>query len=171
MAMNQVKVPTIISYGSYNEKFSWGSQASDDYSIHGIKLLLDPNQDMPSYIPESTLKSNLKHCGKPAVDVAADFLQAMYKYALERLELEFPLEYVKICEKKLILSVPAVWSDKAKDLTLQVGISHRIFFARLTTSHLKAARQAGLHPVALVKEPEAAAFHTLNRLKNKGVAV
>ncbi|CAD6442291.1 4da1ac85-6fa7-4ad0-9ca3-7b273f1d7897 [Sclerotinia trifoliorum] len=153
MAMNQVKVPTIISYGSYNEKFSWRSQASDDYSIHGIKLLLDPNQDMPSYIPESTLKSNLKHCGKPAVDVAADFLQAMYKYALERLELEFPLEYVKICEKKLILSVPAVWSDKAKDLTLQ------------------AARQAGLHPVALVKEPEAAAFHTLNRLKNKGVAV
>jgi len=42
--------------------------------------------------------------------------------------------------------VPAVWSDAAKDSTLQ------------------AAKLAGLYPITLIKEPEAAALHTLHDL-------
>ncbi|KAF7864103.1 hypothetical protein EAF04_007068 [Stromatinia cepivora] len=153
LELGQPKTPTIVSYGKYNGKFSWGEMASRVHAIRGIKLLLDPTQDMPSYVPASTLKSDLKHSGRLAVDVAADYLRAMYEHALERLEVALLHDYVQYCEKEFVLSVPAVWSDKAKDLTLQ------------------AARQAGLHPVILVKEPEAAAFHTLHELKNKGLSI
>lgn len=45
-------------------------------------------------------------------------------------------------------TVPAIWSDKAKDLTI------------------KAARFAGIHPVTLIKEPEAAALYTMYALDN-----
>jgi len=42
--------------------------------------------------------------------------------------------------------VPAVWSDSAKNATLQ------------------AAKKAGIFPVTLIKEPEAAALYTISSL-------
>ncbi|KAF7943848.1 uncharacterized protein EAE97_005918 [Botrytis byssoidea] len=64
----------------------------------------------------------------------------------------WPFEYIQGCRKHFVLSVPAVWSDKAKDLTLQ------------------AARKAGFYPVTLVKEPEAASLYALTEFKERGLA-
>jgi hypothetical protein len=72
------------------------------------------------YLPESTAKSDIKRLGKPPVDVAADFIGAMYKHAMARIESRVPKEYLGICQKQFVLTVPAVWSDKAKDTTLKV---------------------------------------------------
>ncbi|PVH80873.1 putative heat shock 70 kDa protein 12A [Cadophora sp. DSE1049] len=58
-----------------------------------------------------------------------------------------------VCGKQFVLTVPAVWSDKAKDTTV------------------KAAKQAGLHPLALIKEPEAAAMYTLHMLRDKALSI
>jgi hypothetical protein len=58
--------------------------------------------------------------GKPAVEVAADFIGAMYKHAMSKISSKVPAEYLDMCQKQFILSVPAVWSDKAKDTTLKV---------------------------------------------------
>ena len=119
--MKQPKIPTTISYDSKDKKsFTWGGMKHKGDVVPGIKLLLDPDQPRPLYLPESTAKSDLKRLGKPAVSVAADFIGALYKHAMARIESKVPSDYLSMCEKKFVLSVPAVWSDKAKDLTLQV---------------------------------------------------
>ena len=59
---------------------------------------------------------------KSAVDVAADFIGAMYSHALEMIGSRVPRDYLDLCEKTFVLSVPAVWSEKAKESTIQVSI-------------------------------------------------
>ncbi|KAM5370925.1 hypothetical protein ACJZ2D_008238 [Fusarium nematophilum] len=109
----------------------------------GVKLLLDPDQPKPMYLPSGSIKSEIKKLPKKPVDIAADFIGAIYGHAIEKIESKVPRDYVSICQKHFVLSVPAVWSDQAKDRTLQ------------------AAKKAGIHPVTPIKEPEAAALHTL----------
>ncbi|TVY30987.1 Heat shock 70 kDa protein [Lachnellula hyalina] len=150
----QPKVPTVICYDEADKtKFTWGGMKHPREVVPGIKLLLDPDQPGPLYLPESSAKSDLKSLGKPAVDVAADFIGAMYKHAISRIESKVPSDYLEMCQKQFVLSVPAVWSDKAKNKTLQ------------------AAKRAGIHPISLIKEPEAAAMYTLHGLKDKMLAV
>lgn len=48
-----------------------------------------------------------------------------------------------VAKNEVLLSVPAVWSDKAKDSTM------------------KATHMAGFSPATLIKEPEAAALYTI----------
>ncbi|RKK94122.1 hypothetical protein BFJ68_g15279 [Fusarium oxysporum] len=140
----QPKVPTAIAYDpDDSSEFKWGGQLSwrDDHG-QGVKLLLDPKQTRPSYLPSANVKSEMKRLPKSAVDVAADFIGSMYNHAMEKIGSRVPREYLDLCEKTFVLSVPAVWSDKAKDSTIQ------------------AAKKAGVYPVILIKEPEAAALYT-----------
>ncbi|CZT11384.1 related to hsp70 protein [Rhynchosporium agropyri] len=150
----QPKVPTIICYNNDdNSDFTWGAQKHKNDVVQGVKLLLDPHQTRPLYLPESTAKADLKRLGKPAVEVAADYMGAIFKHAMKKIETSIPSEYLQVCQKQFVLTVPAVWSDKAKDTTL------------------KAAKRAGIHPVALIKEPEAAAMYTLHMLQDKALNV
>ncbi|KAI1143759.1 actin-like ATPase domain-containing protein [Hypoxylon sp. FL0543] len=142
----QPKVPTLISYDPHDStNFKWGGQVdwrSD--AVQGVKLLLDPDQPQPVYLPTGNAKGDLKRLPKDPVDIAADFIGAIYKHALSKIESAGVKSYVDFCQKQFVLSVPAVWSDKAKDRTM------------------RAAKQAGIHPVILIKEPEAAALYTLH---------
>lgn len=72
------------------------------------------------YLPTSTgaLEAELGRLGKSAVEIATDYISAIYKHAMTRIESRIPADYLQMCEKKFVVSVPAVWSDKAKDLTL-----------------------------------------------------
>ncbi|KAF5964023.1 Hsp70 chaperone protein [Fusarium bulbicola] len=140
----QPKVPTAILYDPRDStKFKWGGQLTwrDDH-VQGVKLLLDSKQARPSYLPSSSAKGEIKRLPKDVVDVVADFMEAMYEHALEKIASKVPRDYLDLCEKSFVLSVPAVWSDKAKEKTIQ------------------AAKKAGVYPVTLVKEPEAAALYT-----------
>ncbi|KAF4497861.1 Hsp70 family [Fusarium agapanthi] len=140
----QPKVPTAILYDPEDStSFKWGGQVNwrDDH-VRGVKLLLDPQQTGPSYLPSSNFKSEMKKLPKGVVDVAADFMGAMYNHALERIASRVPRGYLDLCQKDFVLSVPAVWSDMAKERTMQ------------------AAQKAGIFPVAVIKEPEAAALYT-----------
>ena len=125
--LNKAKVPTLISYdGSSNQPFTWGYElaySTTGSKIEGIKLLLDPNQPKPLYVPQSNTKAELQRLGRPAIDVAADYIGAIYKHALSKIEAAWPEEYLQSLQKKFILSVPALWSDKAKDSTFRVFIS------------------------------------------------
>ena len=120
----QPKVPTVICYDPQDRRnFTWGGQRHKSEAVQGVKLLLDPDQSRPIYLPESTAKSDFRQLGKPAVDVAADFIGAMYRHAMSKIESKMPKEYLDMCQKKFVLTVPAVWSDKAKDATMKVVLS------------------------------------------------
>jgi molecular chaperone DnaK (HSP70) len=121
---NKPKVPTLIRYEkSSGGSYTWGyelahSTAAD--KIEGIKLLLDPDHPKPLYVPQSNTKAELQRLGKPAVDVAADYIVVLYKHALSKIDAAWPEDYLAGLQKKFVLTVPAVWSDKAKDSTMRV---------------------------------------------------
>ncbi|KAL8772357.1 MAG: hypothetical protein Q9194_004637 [Teloschistes cf. exilis] len=117
-----------------------------------IKLLLDPEQETPLYIPETNTSAELEKLGKPPTEVVTDYIASIYKHAFSRMESKVPSTHLKMCQKELVVSVSAVWSAEAN------GRDTR---RRLTYSE-SAAKVAGIHPVALIKEPEAAAMYTLH---------
>lgn len=117
------KVPTLIRY-SDNVNFQWGYELDRTTKdrIEGIKLLLDPDQSKPLYVPPVNAEAELQKLGKPAIDVATDYIRAIYQHALRKIEGKYPKSYLDMLNKQFVLSVPAVWSDKAKDATLQVRV-------------------------------------------------
>ena len=123
---NKPKVPTLIRYDkSKPGAYQWGyelAHTTDADRIEGIKLLLDPDHPKPLYVPQTNTKAELKRLGKPAIDVAADYIAALYKYALSKIEGAWPEDYLRMLQKEFVLSVPAVWSDQAKDSTMRVSL-------------------------------------------------
>ncbi|KAF2654972.1 actin-like ATPase domain-containing protein [Lophiostoma macrostomum CBS 122681] len=150
------KCPTVIKYTNRHE-FKWGYELdrTSEEKIVGIKLLLDPDQKRPLFdtAGAAATKAEIAKLGKPPVDIASDYISAIYNHALRVIAGKVPKAYLDMLDKYFVLSVPAVWSDKAKDTTL------------------RAARNAGMSPIELIKEPEAAALYTLNYLKKQGLEV
>ncbi|KAF2258188.1 hypothetical protein CC78DRAFT_556655 [Lojkania enalia] len=148
------KAPTAIKYTG-NNSLKWGFDVENDLEqvIHGFKLLLDPEQTKPIYDPMGvgSVSTELKRLGKSAVDVSSDYMRAIYEHSLKEIESRIPREYFAQLEREYVLTVPAVWSDKTRDATR------------------RAARNAGITPVKMISEPEAAALFTLNQLKNLGL--
>ncbi|KAL7922154.1 hypothetical protein ACQKWADRAFT_327223 [Trichoderma austrokoningii] len=142
------KIPTVICYDKQDlQKFTWGGNVEPQAeSISGFKLLLDPSQSRPAYVPGINIAEELQQLPKTPIEITADFIGAIHKHAIEEISKKFPKDYVRLCRKEYIFSVPAVWSDAAKHATL------------------KAAEMAGLTPVQLVKEPQAAALWTTKKL-------
>jgi len=124
---NKFKVPTLIRYENPKDhSYQWVYELAHSITtdkIEGIKLLIDPDYPKPLYVPQSNTKAELKRLGKPAIDVAADYIAALYKHALSKIEAAWPEDYLQMLQKEFVLSVPAVWSDKAKDSTMRVCIS------------------------------------------------
>lgn len=116
------KVTTLILYDEHDSpKFKWGAQVSRrNPAVHGVKLLLDPDQAKPSYIPVASFKKDCLALPKDPIDVTADFISDIYKHALTVIEAAGVRDHFKYCQKDFVLTVPAVWSDKAMDLTLKV---------------------------------------------------
>lgn len=112
--------------------------------VCGIKLLLDPTQEI-DYRPAVKSKEILAKYDKQPLDAARDYLQLLVNSAKGTLRRRFG-NALDSMEIKYVLTVPAVWTDKAKNMTLT------------------AATDAGISAldVTLVSEPEAAALSCLN---------
>lgn len=128
------------------EVIEWGFEVDlDEDFIEFLKLLLDPEQELPSYVSREYLSSQLRKTGKTAIQATADYLVKLKEHVLEQVEQRFEAIFTNT-NIEFILTVPAVWSDAAKDATL------------------KAAELAGLsreHNLSMVTEPEAAALYAL----------
>ncbi|KOS38019.1 hypothetical protein ACN38_g11178 [Penicillium nordicum] len=146
------KVPTICSYDGKNIK--WGYQT--DQSIHpgkeqrliqGVKLLLDESQEF-RYAPAAKSQEIIKDLKKTPMEVAGDYLGKLVAHAQDVLKRRFSTA-LQTMDLEYVLTVPAVWSDKAKDLTLQ------------------AAHRAGISPgsLGLLSEPEAAAVCAIQTIQ------
>ncbi|KAF3929591.1 hypothetical protein ABW19_dt0208497 [Dactylella cylindrospora] len=106
----------------------------------------------PTFANKATLKPPSGYMalppGKEAIDVVADYLSGVYTHAIERLCQNYGKDFVDVTPIEFVLTVPAIWSDKARNLTKE------------------AAKRAGFGSrkddrIRLVSEPEAAAIYTI----------
>ncbi|KAI0965133.1 Hsp70 family protein-like protein [Xylaria arbuscula] len=144
------KTPTEIQYTA--GKFKWGYELEGtlEDKIIGLKLLLDPDQKRPYWIPTDP-GAEIAKLPKPVVEVAADYIKAVFQHALAEVEKGYLPGFLDGFKKQHVLTVPAVWSDTAKAMTE------------------RAARMAGVSPIDMITEPEAAALFTLRTMKDKGL--
>lgn len=105
------KIPTIIKYNSPKSRnlkdFEWGPSVNrhmDTDAIVAVKLMLDPSQERPLYLPSRNIKKDIKKLPKPAAEVSADFIGAMYKHALVQIGKEVKTAYLNMCKKEFVLS-------------------------------------------------------------------
>jgi molecular chaperone DnaK (HSP70) len=99
---------------------------------------------MPPFVSESDMRRQLGRSGKDATTVVADYLREIYRHTMEELANTYGQMFMKTTKLQFVLTVPAVWSDGAKNATLV------------------AAQRAGIGPdLITISEPEAAAIYTL----------
>ncbi|KAF7717397.1 Uncharacterized protein PECH_006458 [Penicillium ucsense] len=140
------KVPSVLVYKDKN--LHWGYQVNNaPEAIHGVKLLLD-DQERYFFSPSITAAETLKNMGKDAIGAAGDYVQKLVDHAKSVLHHRFgsALEGIDL---QFFMTVPAIWSDKAKDATMQI------------------ACRAGIaqEDLYLISEPEAAAVCAIQTIQ------
>lgn len=151
------KVPTELAYNAPaqsstpNHAIKWGFQFKpEETRLRCIKLFLDRNQKLPHFVSPLETAAQLRKYEKTVMEAVSDYLSQIYKHTMETLTRRYGETFMGITKVQFVLTVPAVWSDSAKDATL------------------KAAEKAGMgnrHELKLISEPEAAAVYTLKAIQ------
>ncbi|KAK7535588.1 hypothetical protein IWX49DRAFT_602368 [Phyllosticta citricarpa] len=154
------KVPSRIAYASENRNLSadtWGfavTASMESYSW--TKLLLDRSATLTDF--DDPGLRNLMGTGmlrlpaeKSAKDVCQDYLTCLYHYTAETLSKKYSPEIYNITPVECWITVPAIWSDAAKDATRAAAVTAG-FGSRPSDS------------VNIITEPEAAALAALKPL-------
>ncbi|KAF1945173.1 actin-like ATPase domain-containing protein [Clathrospora elynae] len=161
------KVPTEIGYselpprnGSTSslesaakpaQKTKWGFQFKpEETRLRCIKLFLDRNQKLPHFVSPLETAAQLRKFEKTVMEAVSDYLSQIYKHTMETLTKRYGETFMGMTKVQFVLTVPAMWSDSAKDATL------------------KAAEKAGMGnrtELKLISEPEAAAVYTLKAIQ------
>ncbi|KAJ5339952.1 hypothetical protein N7452_006680 [Penicillium brevicompactum] len=146
------KVPTVFSYEDKGVR--WGYQVDQSayrgkkqQPIRGVKLLLDESQKY-RYDPAKESEKTLKTLKRSPVEASGDYLGKIVAHARDILLRRFGTA-LEAMDLQYVLTVPAVWSDKAKDSTRQAAYAAGIDFAKLT----------------LLSEPEAAAVYAIRTME------
>ncbi|KAK8152019.1 hypothetical protein BC567DRAFT_253272 [Phyllosticta citribraziliensis] len=155
------KVPSRIAYEEENLKLSsdkWGYQVNGRMASYSwFKLLLDSNVDRTKYDDVSLFTAysgilQLPEWRSPR-DVVEDYLGHICEFATEFLAKRFTEESFRTIPIEVWITVPAIWSDAAKDQTRAAAM----------------AAGFGSHPgdtVKMITEPEAAALDVLRMTRN-----
>lgn len=154
------KVPTEISYilptdtSSTSEakpSIKWGFQFKPEESrLRCIKLFLDRSQKLPFYVSPQETATQLRTFNKTVIDAVSDYLTEIYKHTMDTLTRRYGEAFMASTKVDFVLTCPAVWSDAAKNTTLQ------------------AAERAGMgskSEIQMISEPEAAAVYTLKAIQ------
>ena len=167
------KVPTEISYdfpgnassaggsatGSTTAEptVKWGFQFKPEESrLRCIKLFLDRSQKLPFYVSPQETATQLKKYNKNVVDAVSDYLTQVHRHTMDTLTRRYGESFMASTRVEVVLTCPAVWSDAAKNTTLQ------------------AAERAGMgssSDIQMISEPEAAAVYTLKAIQPNNLNV
>ncbi|KAF7588242.1 hypothetical protein BBP40_005964 [Aspergillus hancockii] len=171
------KAPTEILYENHPRQIKWGWEAYKNIRAHRyFKLNLDPQGKaklqalLSATQPTQPLVDTRNHrrsrgrghgrdiltaVGEEEADIdpkklCTDYLHALYQAALAQMDRArdwWPPDVVKNTPRRFILTVPAMWTDAAKNTTKQC------------------ARRAFGHnaDIELIPEPQAAAIYTLKQ--------
>ncbi|KAK8161276.1 hsp70-like protein [Phyllosticta citrichinensis] len=158
------KVPTRIAYAIENPNLDsdeWGFAVSaGSISYTWMKLLLDGSTTPAEY--DDPALQDLFGKGmmclpphKDAKQLCADYLRGLYDYMVATLCKKFSREVYAITPVDLWLTVPAIWSDAARDATRSAAI-----FAGFGSR--------SFDRIHIISEPEAAALTALKPHLNVG---
>ncbi|KAF2130413.1 Hsp70 family protein [Dothidotthia symphoricarpi CBS 119687] len=147
------KVPSEIAV---SDRSHWGALIASNEQRHmWTKLDLEGSQvgEAAKILQELSLSTQGPH--EQPVDIVADFLTHVRNHLVQNLDNQYGKELWRTLPITLVVTVPAVWSDAAKDRTLQ------------------AIRKAGFNATGFPKlkrtitatEPEAAAIYTIQSLR------
>jgi molecular chaperone DnaK (HSP70) len=153
------KTPTVIAYGAENRSANrnhWGYEVRRGMtSCSWTKLLLDTSAETAEFDDPSlrdAAGSALFHLprGKDPQMVCQDFLTEVYRFVVGNLKMRMTPEVFNMTPMECYLTVPAIWTDKARTATWM------------------AAKAAGfgsrpLDVIRMIAEPEAAAIAALRK--------
>jgi hypothetical protein len=127
----------------------WGFQLRpDEARLRCLKLFLASDQQFPSFVSSTDMQEQLTKSGKTAATAVSDYLRELFKHAKETLVRRYGEYFVKSTRIEIVLTVPAIWTDAAKEATLD------------------AAMNAGMGSnIRMISEPEAAAVYTLQAIQ------
>ncbi|SPO03417.1 related to hsp70 protein [Cephalotrichum gorgonifer] len=135
----------------------WGFQFRPEESrLRCIKLFLDRSQKLPFYVSPLETAAQLKRFGKNVVDAVSDYLTEVHRHTMDTLTKRYGESFMASTKVEFVLTCPAVWSDAAKNTTLQ------------------AAERAGMgsrSEIQMISEPEAAAVYTLKAIQPNHLSV
>jgi molecular chaperone DnaK (HSP70) len=147
------KVPTLISYD--NHGIQWGYQVDDMKAVvRGVKLLLDKGQTF-RYAPAVESERIIQGLGKEPVGVSGEYMRMMVSHAKQILDRRGIGNFLDTLDVQYILTIPGVWSDKAKSLTIEAA-----YLAGIPRCNL-----------SLLSEPEAGAVYAIRTIQPNSMAV
>jgi molecular chaperone DnaK (HSP70) len=159
------KIPTVLSYDNDGNVENWGAsvRTEEKMKVRYFKLALQPEayggQNSAENLRDGLFNNffwNNPTINKSPVELAADYLSKIYQYIHEEY---FPSMYPSVWLRNqkfdYVITVPAIWTEKAKDLTRQAAV------------------KAGIPDSSLVfvTEPEAAALYCATMCKTMDLNV
>lgn len=149
--------PPPLTSGSSGPSVKWGFQFRPEESrLRCIKLFLDRSQKLPFYVSPLETAAQLKRFDRTVVDAVSDYLTEVYAHTMDTLTRRYGESFMASTRVGFVLTCPAVWSDAAKNTTLQ------------------AAERAGMgsrSEIQMISEPEAAAVYTLKAIQPNHLSV
>lgn len=141
--------------------YRWGFQPSPATPrLRCLKLFLDRQHKLPPYISPLETISLLRNVNKTVLDAVSDYLAALRAHTIDTLTRRYGVSFMASTPVEWVLTVPAVWSDAAKNAT------------RLAAERAgMAAEYGGVGSIRLISEPEAAAVYTLRAIQPNALNV
>lgn len=144
------KVPSKIIYDSRGKVVGWGFACASEgtFEVQWFKLLLSDEAREKGGGKVAEAQAVLQRLKKEPVDVVADYLEQLWRHAVEQIELKLTRIAFDNMDLRIVLTVPANWDHKAQERTKKAAIK----------AGITARRSLGTPALKLVTEPEAAAL-------------
>ncbi|KAG8628077.1 hypothetical protein KVT40_003950 [Elsinoe batatas] len=143
--------PTRIKLDARGNVIRWGNQLEPgEDCIEFFKLALDPSQKIPGGNTHERIREKCRAADKSPEEVVTIFLRQVHDTVTKSktLEARFTEKVLSNAKWEWILTVPAIWSDAAKEATRRAAVA------------------AGMSKnLTIVSEPEAAAIFTLGAVQ------
>jgi molecular chaperone DnaK (HSP70) len=156
MEDTQEKVPSAIYYNEKGE-IRWGFDIPPEAenTIRWMKLLLEPDlESLKNKVAQEShevtkARKILQKLEKTELDVVSDYLRCLWEHVQKQIIKEIGSVAFERAAKTIILTIPAIWSDKAAHNT--------------NTAAVNAGLANKNHALLVVTEPQAAAVEVLRR--------
>lgn len=157
------KVPSKIAYDIVSGEASWGFAIPEELEKDAIKwfklLLIDEDSLEDRYKDTDHIKHAKKMMSKykkDPIEVIADYLKLLWAHSISRIVREKGQRRVAAMPYHVIMTVPAIWNDTARDRMKRAA----------KMAHILDERLCGETKLSFISEPEAATMTVLPDIKD-----